>query len=294
MRMHEHEVEVDAGAVRRLLAAQRPVWADRPLAPVPSSGTDNALFRLGEDLVVRLPRIDWAVEAVEREHRWLPVLAPHVPLAVPEPVFLGGPGEGYPWPWAVYRWIDGADAFGPVPDPVGVARDLAGFLTALQGIDPTGAPVARRGRPLASVDEPTRRAIAEIGDRDLGDAAALAAAWDHALAAPAFAGPPVWVHGDVARGNLLVREGRLAAVIDFGGCGVGDPACDLVVAWDLFEPPARGVLRAAVGGDEATWDRGRGWALTSAALALPYYLRTNPPMVAQARHKLAAVLADLA
>jgi aminoglycoside phosphotransferase (APT) family kinase protein len=293
-RMHAGERTIEVGLVQRLLRAQHPQWGDRPVTPVASSGTDNALFRLGDDLVVRLPRIGWAVDTVARAHRWLPVLAPRLPLVVSEPVAMGEPGEGYPWPWSVYPWLDGEDAFtGRLDDLDAAARQIAGFLAALQAVDPAGGPAPRhggRGRPLAAVDDQTRGALAAADG--LVDTVAAGAAWERALSAPDRDGPAVWFHGDIARGNLLVHGGRITAVIDAGGIGVGDPACDLAVAWDLFDGRSRAVLRPALAVDDATWARARGWALCTALCALPYYLGTNPAMVAQARHKIAEVLAD--
>lgn len=292
-RMHDGELDIDARLVRNLLERQHPAWAHLPLQRVPSSGTDNALFRLGPSMVVRMPRIEWAVDAVSLEFEWLPRLAPHLPLDIPRPRSLGEPGAGYPWPWAIYEWLDGEDARGGIADVIQAAGDIADFLMALRTIDTAGAPVpepGRRGNSLRFVDEQTRRSLAACAG--LIDAAAGATAWEEALAAPEWDGPGMWFHGDVAGGNLLVSEGRLSAVIDFALMGVGDPACDLAVAWELLDSPARGVFRSAVGADDASWARGRGWALCTALWALPYYLDTNPVMVAQSRRKVAAVLGD--
>lgn len=294
-RMHADEVPTDEALVRRLLAAQFPQWADLRVARVPSAGTDNALYRLGDQLVVRLPRIHWAVGDVAKEQRWLPALAPHLPVSIPEPVAMGGPGEGYPWPWAVVRWLEGdtpnVDALAGRPaHAASLADALAGFVVALQRIDPTGAPPASRGVPLAERDVETRAALGEVASwMDVDGAEAV---WDDALAAPAWAGPAVWIHGDLLPGNLLCRDGRLAAVIDFGGMGVGDPAADMLAAWALFPRRARERFRLALGVDGDTWRRGRGWALSVALLQLPYYRHTNAPLAAGARQVLRAVLAE--
>jgi aminoglycoside phosphotransferase (APT) family kinase protein len=309
--MHADEMEVDVPLVTRLLATQFPHWADLPVAPVPSAGTDNALYRLGDELAVRLPRIHWAVDDVDKEQRWLPKLAPHLPLAVPVPLAQGAPGEGYPWSWSVYRWIEGQDAVvGRIADPCQAAADLARFVSALQAIDPTGGPPpgahnSYRGAPLVERDAPTRAALAALRalqDRraapwrdaqnplDLGTATA---AWEAALRAPAWHGPPVWLHGDLLPGNLLVRQGRLCGVIDFGCLGVGEPAMDLTPAWTLFSKQAREVYRAALGVDDATWARGRGWALSFGLIALPYYHTTNPVLAGIYRHAIDQILADL-
>jgi aminoglycoside phosphotransferase (APT) family kinase protein len=294
-KMHADEVETDVPLVRRLLAAQFPRWADLPIGPVPSAGTDNALYRLGEEMVVRLPRIHWAVGLVEKEQEWLPRLAPHLPLSVPVPLAMGKPAEGFPRPWSVYRWLEGENA---TADRIGdlreAAADLAHFITDLQRIDPTGGPPSGpanffRGVPLAARDAGVRAAIAAW--EGMVDTGALTAAWDAALQAPVWHGPPVWIHGDLSSGNLLVQRGRLSAVIDFGCLGVGDPAADLIVAWTLFSGESRDVFRAALRVDDATWARGRGWALTRVG-ALPYYRDTNPVLVASARHAIDEVLAE--
>jgi len=295
-RMHADEVLTDATLVRRLLRAQFPQWADLPLTPYPSSGTDNAIYRLGEDMAVRLPRIYWAAGQAEREQRWLPALAPHLPLPIPVPLAVGRPGEGYPWQWSITPWLKGEAATRTnLPDLRQAAVDLAQFITALHRISAVGGPLSGRhnsdrGVPLAERDEATRRAIASLNG--LADSDAVAAAWDAALAAPAWDAPPVWVHGDLEAGNLLVARGRIRAVIDFGCLGVGDPACDLLPAWSLFAGPARAAFRAAVAVDEATWARGRGWALSTAVIALPYYRDTNSVLADRSRVKIAEVLAD--
>jgi aminoglycoside phosphotransferase (APT) family kinase protein len=288
--MHADEVATDVDLVRRLLAGSFPRWAQLPLRPVPSSGTDNALYRLGEDLVVRLPRIGWAVTDVEAEQRRLRHLAAHLPLPIPEPLGVGAPDAGYPWPWSVYRWLPGEEARADrLADPVGTAETLAGFVGALHGIDVVDPPSGGgRGGPLAARDAATRAAIAAL-DGEL-DAGAVTAVWEEALAAPVRDTPPVWVHGDLAPGNLLLREGRPAAVLDFGALNVGDPAVDLLVAWNLFSGAARERYRAALGVDDATWARGRGWALSVALIALPYYRDTNPALVAQSWRTLREVL----
>ncbi|MFD1539048.1 aminoglycoside phosphotransferase family protein [Nonomuraea guangzhouensis] len=267
------DVLIDEALVRRLLAAQFPRWAELPISPVPVSGLDNATYRLGEDLSVRLPRYPRWVGQVEREHRWLPRLAPHLPLPVSEPLAMGTPGEGYPFPWSVYRWLPGETATAEgLADPVGTAKELAEFIVALRKIDATGGPGpessnAFRGVPMGderdsvAVEARVRPKIAAL--RGMIDTGAVTAVWEAALAAPAWDGPPVWVHGDLAQGNLLVVDGRLSAVIDFGTLAVGDPACDLMPAWTFLPAGARGAFRAALDVDDATWARGRGWGLAS-------------------------------
>jgi aminoglycoside phosphotransferase (APT) family kinase protein len=292
-KMHVDEVEIDVDLVRRLLAAQHPELAGLPLRPVPSAGTDNALFRLGDDLVVRLPRIHWAVDDVAKDLRWLPRLAPDLPLAIPAPVAAGSPGEGYPWPWSVQRWLDGVDATsGRLADLRATAVDLAGFVTALRRIDGSDGPrpgPTGRGVPLVVRDGATRAAIEALGEGV--DPDAVITAWETALAAPEWDGEPVWVHGDLTPGNLLVVDGRLSAVLDFGAAAVGDPAVDLLPAWNLFTGDARSAYREALGVDDAMWARGRGWALSVALIALPYYLHTNPAITASSWFVVEQVLA---
>ena len=293
-RMHADELDTDAALVGRLLTAQFPQWAGLPIERVESAGTDNAIYRLGDDLAVRLPRIHWATGQPDLEHEWLPRLAPHLPLAVPVPLATGEPGEGYPWRWSVVPWLTGDNATADNVDPRAAAADLARFVLALQRIDTGGAPGASRGVPLVKRDAPTRAAIEELRglpELDL-DLDTVTAAWEAALRAPAWDGPPVWIHGDLQAGNLLAVDGRLSAVIDFGCLGVGDPACDAIFAWNFLTAETRGVYREALGVDDATWERGRGWALSVGLIALPYYRVTNPVLAGIGRHAIDEVLAD--
>ncbi|MFI7608112.1 aminoglycoside phosphotransferase family protein [Micromonospora sp. NPDC049366] len=283
---------IDVALVRRLVAAQFPRWARLPVRPVRHGGWDNRTFHLGDAMTVRLPSAEGYAPQVAKEQRWLPVLAPHLPLPVPTPLAQGEPDDDYPFPWSVHRWIDGEVAAPDrIADLTGFAVDLAGFLAALQAVDPTGGPAAAahsawRGAPLATYDGDVRRALDRLGDRVPADA--VTAIWAAALAA-AWAGPPVWFHGDVAVGNLLVRDGRLAAVIDFGCCGVGDPACDVVIAWTLLHGRSRAAFRETLAIDPATWARGRGWALWKALISLDDPDRAK---AAGARHALDEVLAE--
>jgi aminoglycoside phosphotransferase (APT) family kinase protein len=293
--VHADEVTTDASLVRRLLAAQFPDWAGLPIERVPSAGTDNAIYRLGDDMAARLPRVAWATGQVEREHRWLPRLAPHLPLAIPASLAIGTPADGYPWPWAVYRWLEGETA---THDRIGDLReaaiDLARFISALQRIDSTGGPRAgedrSRGVPLAARDGETRAAIAAL--HGVLDTGAVTREWQTALGAPMWSGPGVWLHGDLNEGNLLARSGRLSAVIDWGTMAVGDPACDLMAAWTLFTAESRVAFRESLPFDDATWARGRGWALSWALIVLPYYEHTNPDLCRIAEHTIGEVLAD--
>ncbi|MEV7774712.1 aminoglycoside phosphotransferase family protein [Kitasatospora sp. NPDC086791] len=297
-RMHPDEPVVDAALVRRLISAQFPQWERLPITPVGaavaagSAGTDNAMFRLGPELAVRLPRVGWAAGDVRREHQWLPTLAPRLPLAVPAPLAVGRPAAGYPWEWSVLRWIDGVNpAVGALAAPDALARDLAGFVNALRAVNPTNGPAGHRSVPLASRDGATRAAIAQLAGSI--DTAAATALWDKALRVPDYAGPPVWMHGDLTPGNLLLsRSGRLAAVIDFALMGVGDPTADLIAAWNLLPAAVRPTFRAALRADDAMWARGRAWAFSIALVTIPYYRHTDPALAANARHVVREVLAD--
>lgn len=285
--MHEDEAEVDAALVGRLLAEQMPDLSGRPLTIVEPWGTDNAIWRLGDDLVVRLPRIKWAAGQIARESTWLPRLAPYLPVEVPEPVAVGEPGAGYPFPWAVHRWIAGAGAAPEhLADPVSFALDLAGVVRQLKTAPTDGAPGARnRARPLAEYDEATRLAIDAASH--LIDAAGATAVWEDALAAPAYADPAVWVQGDL-EGNCLVRDGRLCGIVDWGSACAGDPAVDVQVVWSpLFTEDSRRAFLDALEVDDATLARSRGAALNQACAALPYYLHTYPLIVERSWHKLA-------
>ncbi|KAB1978956.1 aminoglycoside phosphotransferase family protein [Streptomyces triticiradicis] len=289
--MHAGETRIGGPLVRRLLAEQFPRWAELPLRRVRSAGTVNALYRLGDDMAVRLPRIaDGSGDAL-KEHAWLPRLAPMLPFAVPELLGLGTPAADYPWHWSVVRWLDGdTPAPGAPVDTRQLAADLGAFVAALRGIDLPGGPASYRGTPLAAVDAETRSAIEDL--RGTIDTGAATAAWEEALSAPAWTGPPRWLHGDLMPMNLLVHDGRLTAVLDFGTLGTGDPACDLIPAWNLLPATARSVFRDAAGADDAGWARGRGWALSMALAQLPYYRTTNPVIADNAEHVIREVLAE--
>jgi aminoglycoside phosphotransferase (APT) family kinase protein len=262
--------EITADVAAGLVAAQFPQWAALPVTPVAVNGQDNTTFRLGDELSIRLPTAS-CVAQVAKEHRWLPVLARQLPLPVPEPVAMGRPGDGFPRPWSVYRWIAGQTAStGQVADLTGFAAALAGFLVALQAIDTSDGPSAGahnffRGGPLASWDEQVRQLIGLAAD-DI-DARAATSVWDTAVASPREQAP-VWVHGDLAASNVLVADGAVRAVIDFGGVAIGDPAYDLVMAWEFFAGDSAAAFRRGLHLDEATWDRGRGWALCKALVSL--------------------------
>ncbi|MEU4679054.1 aminoglycoside phosphotransferase family protein [Micromonospora sp. NPDC023737] len=266
-------IAVDVEQARRLVADQFPQWADLPVEPVANGGWDNWTFHLGPEMSVRLPSAAEYARAVDKEHRWLPTLATRLPLPVPTPLAKGEPGAGYPYSWSIYRWLAGTPAHPDrLADPVRFALDLAEFLAALQNIDAAGGPQPGlhnwfRGGTLRTFDKEVERALAELGDRV--DTELVRAIWTSALGAD-WDGVDRWFHGDIAAGNLLVADGQLVAVIDFGTCGVGDPACDLAIAWTLLTPDGRQAFRERLSVDEATWARGRGWALWKTLAACSY------------------------
>lgn len=295
--MHEHEVATDAGLVRRLVREQFPAWGDLEVRAVELSGTDNALYRLGDDLVVRLPRVPTGAAQVDRDRDWLPRLRDHLPISIPVPVARGAPGDGFPFPWAVHEWIEGEQATVERLEIDSATADLGSFLRALQAVDIDGGPRSAnpgRGVPLAWRDEATEAAVVRIerlGGLGL-DVDAIRATWSRSLAAPPVSGRHRWIHADLHSGNLLARDGRVVAVIDWGCMGVGDPAYDLVPAWMVFPPSARAGFRDAAGADADAWQRAAGVALSCSVVAVPYYWRSNPDFAAQCCRTIEAVLAD--
>ncbi|GAA2896611.1 hypothetical protein Acy02nite_61120 [Actinoplanes cyaneus] len=276
---------ISTDLVRRLVDTQFPEWAGLPLSLVDPAGSDHVIHRLGPELSVRLPRHEGAIGQAAKEFEWLPKLAPHLPLAVPVPVAVGEPGFGYPWHWAVARWMDGEPATTAL-DSVATAETLAGFLHALQALPVDGAPTGNDG--LAGRDPSTRAAITQAADAF--DAVAMTRLWDEALAAPGWERPPVWFHGDFHTGNLLTTAGRVSAVIDFGGLGAGDPAVDLMMAFTLMSARSRAAFREALGVDDPTWARGRGWALSAGLIAYTAYAATDPHIAAVTTRQITQAL----
>ncbi|NBB15499.1 phosphotransferase [Caulobacter sp. SLTY] len=292
--MHADEIDIDAEMVRRLVGGQFPEWADLTVRPAAVTGTDHRMFRLGEALAVRLPRHARAAGQVAKEARWLQRLGPALPCPVPIPLAVGAPGEGFPLAWSVCLWLGGE----PPPSAGGVdlGRNLAAFVAALRrqptdDAPPPGPDNSWRGVPLARRERVTQAALGQLeGEIDVE---AARAAWARDRDAPAWTGAPVWIHGDLQAGNLLTRDGRLAAVLDFGCLAVGDPACDLQPAWFVLGPEGRAAFRDALQADDADWARGRGWALSVALLQLPYYRDSHPALANGARVAINAVLVDL-
>ena len=291
MKMHDDEIEIDISLVRKLIESQFPAWASLPIEPVPSMGTDNALFRLGDAIQARLPRIHWAIKNIEKEFMWLPQIAPFISVPITTPLQMGKPIDQYPYAWAIYDWLDG-----DIPEPGCSAcgrefvADLVDFLAQLQNVTLPDSPTAARGTPLIERDAPTRKAISEL--EGVIDTRLAAQIWDAALAIPYWDRPPVWVHGDLLPGNILIKEGRLSGIIDFSCMGLGDPSCDLIVAWNLLGASDRTLFRELLQVDEGTWRRGQAWALSQSLLILPYYKNTNPDLVAIANYTLGEIFAD--
>jgi aminoglycoside phosphotransferase (APT) family kinase protein len=285
--MHSDELELDEPLVRRLLREQFPEWAELPLRRIEPSGTVNAIFRLGNELSVRLPRHQGPTEPGSDESNWLPTLAPLLPVDIPVPVAQGRPSSDYPWFWEIHTWVEGDSVPVEDIDAIQAARDLAALVEALQKVDPTGAPQGR-GIPLAERDKDARYWLARFeGDPAVNEE------WERALAAPPWDGPPVWHHGDLDARNWLVRDGRIRGVIDWGTMGVGDPACDVMVAWKLHSAAARDAFREALPTDDATWERARGWALSQAVAALAYYTpENNPTLYREAERWLELALSE--
>lgn len=280
---------------RTLIAAQFPHWADLPLTPVASAGTDNALFRLGPDMMIRLPKADWARQFITRENKILSRLAGQLPLAIPELIAAGQPSEAFAHPWSILRWIEGESAPPGTLDTVETATALARFIRTLQSIEPAddlpaGAANGFRGASLTTRDKQARASVAALADEI--DPSAATRLWEQALAAPPHVGPATWIHGDIHPGNVLTRNGKLAAVIDWGCAAIGDPAVDLTPAWSMFSRDTRAQFRKEIDADPHTWTRARGWTLSVSVIALSYYRDKNPTIAAATRRDIAELLAE--
>lgn len=291
-RMHEDEIHVDDDTVRALLQDQFPHWAEMRLRRMSDSGTDNAIYRLGDDLGIRLPRIQWAQVQIEKECRWLPELATGLPAPIPVPLAKGRPDHGYPFPWLVYPWLKGSSLDRTaVGDWDAVAEGMAEFVLALEQHSPVGGPPpARRGTPMAQYDEAVQWAISRLDA--IIDVDRARRVWHSAVEAGEWTGDPVWVHGDLLPGNILIENDRLSGIIDWGGAGVGDPACEAMLAWSL-PIDARHRYRKLLKFDDATWARARGWVVEQTVFYIPYYASSLPVPVGQATTRLnEALLAD--
>ena len=285
--MHIDELDIDEALVRHLLGEQFPGLSELPIRRVRPEGTVNAIFRLGEELCVRLARRGGPTEPGSKESRWLPQLAPVLPVAIPVPVARGRPTDSYPWFWDIQTWVEGETVAVEEIDAVQAARDLTILVAALRSVNPAAAPPGR-GIPLAERDPEVRHWLRRFD----GDPA-VTEEWERALAAQPWEGPPVWHHGDLDARNWLVRDGRISGVIDWGSMGVGDPACDVMVAWKLHSAAARDAFRDALAVDDATWERARGWVLSQAVAILAYYTPdNNPTLYYEAEQWLRLVLSE--
>jgi aminoglycoside phosphotransferase (APT) family kinase protein len=289
MRMHAHQIDVGTRDLRRLLERQFPHWAGEPIVRIPSYGTTNAMFRLGGDKVARLPFIPGDGASIAVEAGTLAHVAGALPVPTPTVLAVGEPDERYPFHWSVLSWLPGDM---PVPeclaDASGLVDDLVSVLQVLQRMPAHGTRAAQRGGDYLALADEVHGYLCELADDY--DAATLARVWDDALAAPAWAGPPVWLHSDLLPSNLIVdARGRLCGVLDWAAAGVGDPSCELLAAWNVFPAGTRERFRERLGCDDAMWRRGRGWAVAQAAHALVYYRDTNPGMVEMADRSLRAL-----
>jgi aminoglycoside phosphotransferase (APT) family kinase protein len=290
------DVIIDISLVSNLIAAQFSQWKHLSIRPVDHGGWDNRTFHLGDQMLVRMPSGPDYAAKIAKEQEWLPKLAPLLPLPIPTPLAMGMPAEGYPWHWSIYRWIEGESAAtAPIINLCDFAQSLAQFLVTLQKIDPTGGPKPGphnfyRGGDLQVYDAETRQALAILKDRIDADAAATKV-WEAALET-SWQRNPVWVHGDISAGNLLVKDDTLCAVIDFGGLAIGDPACDLAIAWTLFEGESRDVFRATLPLDEGTWARGRAWTLWKALIIAAGLTKTNAIEGTRCWRIIGEILAD--
>ncbi len=294
-KMHDNELDIDEPIVTQLLTQQFPEFANLSIKRLTHSGTDHAIFRLGDEYAIRLPRVSSAEEQMVKEQEWLLKLG-QLPLITPNPIANGKPSNDYPYHWYVYRWIEGINAYDQKPaDLHQAARDLAAFIKALWKVDTAGAPPTRRGLPLSSQDRDVwvNSSAAELKSAmDESKISAIMALWEKYRNTPGWSKPPVWLHGDLLPSNLLIQDGKLHAVIDFGLAGIGDPACDMIPAWSLFDAASRAAFKEALGIDEDTWNRGKGWALSIAVIIIPYYLHTNPVLVSVAKRMIEEILVD--
>ena len=288
MKMHEDEIEVNEEIVKALIAEQFPSYKDLPVKRIHTKGTVNAIFKLGDELCVRMPILDWANDALHVEYRVLPIISKNVSLSVPEVIEKGKPNNSFPFDWAIYRWIKGETYDNSLAEETGVMEALAGFITELRSINVTGdLPKAGR-RPLLELDEVTIKTIHDC-EGDIDTKAALMI-WQEIHNMKPWDGKPVWIHADLLKPNLIVFNNRLSAIIDFGGAGIGDPAFDIIPAWATLSNKTRGLFRKLLNVDDETWLRAKAYALHQAVLILPYYRRTNPAFSELAKSTINSIL----
>lgn len=293
LKMHDHELDIQEQLVRTLLTDQCPQWARLPLESITSLATSHAVFRLGKQYLVRMPRIETAAASIDKEYKWVPQLASCLSIPISDPCFQGKPSETYPWPWLIAPWQEGHNpVFEKSTEYEVLAKDIAYFLNQLHAIPCTGQePIPSRGIELTCLEAETRNAIEQLAEEEnIFQAIKI---WEQLLQMPGWPHKAVWVHGDLLPVNILIENNRLAAVIDFADAGLGDPACDLIIAWSLLEAPSRKILKDSLQGlDPAAWERSKAWALSIAFIILPYYQKSNPGLVAIARRMIDNVIAD--
>lgn len=290
--MHHNEFKIDIELVYSLIKSQCPQWAELPIQVIRSSGTDNALFRLGDNYVVRLPRLEGADFNINKECEWLPKIAQSVTVNISCPLYKGYPNQSYPSLWSVIKWNTGENpTLEKGREYESIAKELAEFINQLQTMPIDNAPLSRRGVPLVNQDEEIRHAIREL--KKEVDTNLMYALWDELSNTPTWQHQKVWIHGDLLPGNILIQNNQLSAVIDFSDVGIGDPACDLIPAWCLFGPHSRKIFRQNLNNiDDNTWKRGKGWALSIALIIIPYYKNTNPALTAVAWNMINNILDD--
>ncbi|MCH9770531.1 MAG: aminoglycoside phosphotransferase family protein [Gammaproteobacteria bacterium] len=289
-RMHKNELQITEPLVRSLLCAQCPEWAELEIEPVPSSGTDHALFRVGKNLVARLPRIERAVKNIDKEYEWVPEISKLIKTSVSIPIFKGERQIDYPYQWLILKWNEGVNPnFEKENEYAELAKELANFLNQLHGINLKNGPQSRRGIPLINQNIKTQKAINQLTLEI--NVKKITALWKQLSCLPSWNKPSVWVHGDFLPGNILVKQNNLNAVIDFSDLGIGDPACDLIIAWSLFNEKSRNIFKNNLNYIDAdTWLRGQGWALSIALIMLPYYKKSNPQLAKLAKRVIKSVL----
>jgi len=290
-KVHADETNINSNIVCSLLKEQFPEWLNLSLKLIKSQGTDNVMYQLGDDKVIRLPRTYGSALSLQKECDWLPKLAPKLPIPVPVPIARGIPSTYYPHPWAICQFLEGSNpCIENRLDLQQASKDMAHFIDMMQKIPVKSGPECRRGLPLDSRAQETRDAIQNV--TEMYDAKLLNEIWDSMLAVPSWHGSPVWIHGDLHAGNLLAKNNLITAVLDFGSAGVGDPACDLMVAWTLLDTDSRKQFQEIIQYDDATWQRGRGWAFTMGLVAYPYYKETDPLLASIAKRALDEVVTE--
>jgi aminoglycoside phosphotransferase (APT) family kinase protein len=290
--MHKNEFKIDHNLVYNLLKSQFVELSHLEIKPIISSGTDNALFRLGSEYIVRLPRISSATKNIDKEHEWLPKLIPHLNIPISDPIFEGSPSKDYPWNWLILKWNEGINPeFEQKNEYEFLAKDLANFLNDLHNIKLDNGPISRRGVPLIELNKETIEAIEKLEDEL--DIPSVRKLWYQLVNIPKCKQDPVWIHGDLLPGNILIKNKRLSSVIDFSDMGMGDPAVDLIIAWSLLNSSARKIFKENLTNiDNDTWERGKGWALSIALIILPYYKDSNPILTSVAKRIIANILSE--